>query len=117
MKKYLVVKDTLKLSIIEKITVKLFEVRSANFFGGSHAIKIINDEQPDYLFLKLRKPVNGETVMSILRLYDEDDRLRVSIFYLPPLKDFIRNIFSSNFKRKAPLPQSSTNSNLASVKK
>lgn len=91
--KVLVLQDTLKTGIKEKIASKLFDYRTINFFGGKPAIEILEREKPDLVFCNFFKPVNGIDLMNMLRQIDEDVRLRAAIYSKVSFNNFFDKIF------------------------
>jgi hypothetical protein len=92
--KVLVVRDAYKITLRERFFGKIFDARIAQFYGGDTALAIIENETPTILSLKIKKPVNGETMYNVLGQFDQDDRLRVTIYHVTSFKKAILNLSS-----------------------
>lgn len=98
MKKVLVIRNTLKVKLKEKIASKIFEYESKNFFGGETALQIIEEENPDLVFCEVIEPVDGnDYLVAMLGRIDDDVRLRVSIYKNVSASVVLKKLFMLNY--------------------
>lgn len=118
MMKLLVIEQKESKKIFRSFLVKFFQNSECWIYSSEELNFLIESENPDFIYVSLPKPVNGdEDMMNMLRYSDDYSRLRVTLFKLKMKKGLLKKIAGTRFLYEAPPAAVSSKSSSSAFKK
>ena len=114
----LVIEQKESKKIFRSFLGKFFQNSECWIYSSEELNFLIESENPDFIYVNVPKPVDGdEDMMNMLRYSDDYSRLRVTLLKLKMKKDLLKKITGTRFFYKVPPAGASSKSSPSAFKK